>query len=345
MARRLQHTAFRKLIGALAFLGVLSVVGAIGFHRIEGWNWFDSIYMVATTFATVGYMEVHPLSPAGRVFNLGLMIFGVGTVFFAIGALNQTLMEFELDEVFGRRKMDRQIENITGHYIICGAGRVGRSAAREFHRNRVPFLIVEASEARGEKNEAAWLTLTGDATQEKILRQAHIERAIGLVAATTTDATNIYIVLTARALNPRLRIIARASEDAAEKHLRTAGADIVISPYQFAGHRIAQSFLRPNVVDFLDIAVSREQHEEMVIEEILVNASSRLAGATVGNSFIHRDLGIMVLAIKRSDGQPCFNPTANEPIHAGDNLIVMGETAQMPKLEQIAAGKIQTAHR
>ena len=345
MALPPQHTAFRQLKRALAFLVLLGVIGIIGFHLIEGWNWFDSIYMVVTTFATVGYMEIHPLSPMGRAFNLGLMIFGVGTVFFAIGALTQTLLEFELDQVFGRRKMDREIEKLSEHYIICGAGRVGRSAASEFSRNRVPFVVVESDPAIHEKPENNWLTLIGDATQEMTLRNAGVTRATGLVAATTTDATNIYIVLTARGLNPKLRIIARASEEAAEKHLRTAGADLVVSPYQFAGHRIAQSFLRPNVVDFLDIAVSREQHEEMVIEEMLVDERSCLAGSTVGTSLIHRDLGIMVLAIKRSGGQSRFNPTANEPIRAGDNLIVMGEAAQMPKLEKIAAGKIPTAQR
>jgi voltage-gated potassium channel len=249
-------------------------------------------------------------------------------------------MELELDKVFGRRKMDREIDTISGHYIICGAGRVGRSAGREFARAKVPFVVIETNPSKEERaSHARWLTLIGDATQEKTLREAHIERAMGLVAATTTDATNIYIVLTARGMNPKLRIIARASEEAAEKHLKTAGADVVISPYLFAGHRIAQSFLRPNVVDFLDIAVSRDTHEEMVIEEIMVKDQSRLAGKTIGNSFIHRDLGIMVLAIKRSDGQPCFNPRAEEPIRAGDNLIVMGEAVKMPQLEAIAAGR------
>ncbi len=332
--------ALRKLQMSLLVLAGLAVITMIGYRVIEGWSWFDSFYMVVTTFATVGYMEIHPLSPTGRVFNVIMMMLGVGTVFFSIGALTQTLMELELDKVFGRRKMDREIDTISGHYIICGAGRVGRSAGREFARAKVPFVVIETNPSKEERaSHARWLTLIGDATQEKTLREAHIERAMGLVAATTTDATNIYIVLTARGMNPKLRIIARASEEAAEKHLKTAGADVVISPYLFAGHRIAQSFLRPNVVDFLDIAVSRDTHEEMVIEEIMVKDRSRLAGKTIGNSFIHRDLGIMVLAIKRSDGQPCFNPRAEEPIRAGDNLIVMGEAVKMPQLEAIAAGR------
>jgi voltage-gated potassium channel len=234
--------------------------------------------------------------------------------------------------------MQREIDKLSGHFILCGAGRVGRSAAKELARKPVPFVIIEAKHSQAEKPEPGWLMLEGDATQESVLRQAHIERAAGLVAATTTDATNIYIVLTARSLNPKIKIIARASEDDAAKHLKTAGADSVISPYTFAGHRVAQSFLRPNVVDFLDIAIDRNLHEEMVIEEMLVASSSKLAGTTVGSSYIHRDMGIMILAIKRADGRPCFNPKATEPIHAGDNLIVMGEAEKMPMLESVAAG-------
>ncbi len=323
----------------LVVLVFIALMGVVGFRIIEGWSWFDSVYMVVMTMATVGYREVHELSQAGRTFNLFLMVFGVGSVFFTIGTLTQTLLEFELEKVFGTKRMQREIEKLSGHYILCGAGRVGHSAGRELARKPVPFVVIEADRKRLEEEPTEWLLLEGDATQEKVLRQAGIERAAGLVAATTTDATNIYIVLTARALNPKLKIIARASEEGAEKHLKTAGADSVISPYKSAGHRVAQSFLRPHVVDFLDIAVDRDIHEEMVIEEILVDARSRLAGTTVGSSYIHRDMGIMILAIKRADGRPCFNPTANEPIGAGDNLIVMGEAVKMPMLEGVASGK------
>ena len=199
------------LAAALAFVVGL---GTLGFHYIEGWPWFDGFYMVITTLTTIGYQEVHPLSHAGRVFNVIIILGGVGLVFLAIGFLTQALLEFELQSFFGRRRMEREIGRLTGHYIICGAGRVGRSAARELARRPAQFVIVESNESKVQKFASEnWLVLVGDATQEQTLREARIDRARGLVAATTTDATNLYIVLTARSLNPSLRIIARASED------------------------------------------------------------------------------------------------------------------------------------
>jgi voltage-gated potassium channel len=317
-------------------LAVLAFIGTAGFHYIEGWSWFDGFYFVVITFTSIGYGETHTLSHEGRAFNVALIICGAMLVALAIGNLTQTLLEFELAKFLGRRKMDREIDRLTGHYVICGAGRVGHRTARELARRPVPFVIIEKEQSALDHLDRAWLTLVGDATQESILRQVHIDRAAGLVAAATTDATNIYIVLTARSLNPRLKIIARASEEDAEKHLRTAGADTVISPYNFAGHRIAQSFLRPNVVDFLDIATIREGKMEMVIEEVQVGEGSPLAGNTVGGSHVHRDLGIIVLAIKNSYGKTVFNPTADAPLQAGDYLIVMGEPSGMSKLEAIA---------
>ena len=318
------------------FLVLLGIVGVVGFRLIEGWPWLDCVYMVVTTFATVGYMEVHPLSHAGRIFNVFLIVGGVGTVFLAIGALTQALLEFELGKMFGQRRMERDIEKLSGHYIICGAGRVGRSVARELARKPAPFVVIETSEARRDKLPEDWLVVVGDATQEATLRAVHIERAVGLVAATTTDATNIYIVLTARGLAPRLRIIARASEEDAEKHLRTAGADSIISPYSFAGHRIAQQFLRPKVLDFLDLA-TLDPNVDLEIEEIQVAPASQLAGVTIGESHIHQQLGVIVLAIKR-DGQTMkFNPAAGDVIRPNDFLIAIGESKSLRKLEQSAA--------
>ncbi len=312
---------------------LLTAIGTAGFHYIEHWSWFDSLYMVVITFSTIGYGEIHPLSPAGRAFNIGLIVAGVAVVFLLIGALTQALLEFELGKVFGRRRMDREIANLKDHYIICGAGRVGSSVALELSRKPYPFVIVESNEKSLAELDSKWLMMIGDAASEKTLREAGIERAKGLVAATTTDATNIYIVLTAKSIKSSVKIIARASEQRAEKHLKTAGADLVISPYVAAGHRIAQSFVRPNVVDFLDLATSRSGTFEMLIEEIHVGKQSPLAETTVGASGIHHQFGIMILAIRSAAGDIRFNPQSHDVIHADDDLIAMGEPAQLAKLE------------
>jgi voltage-gated potassium channel len=231
--------------------------------------------------------------------------------------------------------MERDIGRLTGHYIICGAGRVGRSAARELARRPAQFVIIEANEAKAQKFASEnWLMLIGDATQEQTLRDAQIDRARGLVAATTTDATNLYIVLTARSLNPHLRIIARASEEMAEKHLRSAGADSVVSPYVFAGQRIAHSFLRPHVVSFLDTATTH-LGMDLEIGEVPITARSPFAGKTIENSRIRQDRGVIILAIKREAGMR-FNPAPDDRIEAGDFLIAMGEPQQLRELEQTA---------
>jgi voltage-gated potassium channel len=332
--------AFRRVLWIGLALLVLSAIGTIGYHVVEGWSWLDSLYMVVITFSSIGYGEVHPLSRAGREFTIVLIACGAVVVALGIGTLTQALLEFELLQFFGRRRVERQIARLSGHYIICGAGRVGRSAARELARKPVPFVIIEKDQTKAEGLPHEWLAMFGDATQENILIAARIDRAAGLVAATTTDASNIFIVLNARSLNAKLKIIARASEEESAKHLTKAGANSVISPYAFAGHQIAQGLLRPNVVDFLSLTTGRDGGHEMVIEEIAVAARSPLAGTTVGESGIHRDYGVIILAIKHSDGNTLFNPRARDEIHSGDYLIAMGEPASMSNLE-LAAGEPQ----
>jgi voltage-gated potassium channel len=323
-----------RKIGVLLLLVML--IGTAGYHYIEGWNWFDGFYMVVTTLTTIGYQEVHPLSHAGRVFNVFIILSGVSLLLLGVGLLSQALLEFELQSFFGRRRMEREIGRLESHFIICGMGRVGRSVARELARKPVPFVIIDNSETKRERFAYEnWLMIAGDATLEETLRQAQIEKARGLIAATTTDATNLYIVLTARGLNPHLKIIARASEDAAEKHLLTAGADSVVSPYSFAGQRIAQSLLRPHVVTFLDTATTR-LGMDLEIGEIHITSGSTFAGKTLESSRIRQERGVIVLAIKRKDSMR-FNPPPDERIEPEDCLIAMGEPAQLRQLEQSVA--------
>jgi voltage-gated potassium channel len=326
----------RNLRIIFLLLGIHAVIASIGFHVIEGWSWSDAIYMVVTTITTIGYREVHELSPAGRMFNLYVIIVGVGLVFLAIGALASALLEFELRKFFGRRRMEREIGRLNGHVIICGAGRVGRSVARELVAKPAPFVVVDNNPEKMQKLDERWLVLNGDATQETTLRAARVEQASGLVAAATTDAINLYIVLTARSLNPKLKIIARASEEDAEKHLRKAGADIVISPYIFAGHRIAQSFLRPNVIDFLDLATASDRQMDLELAEVRVGETSPFAGKTLASSQIRQTMNVIVLAIKKAEGMH-FNPEPDDRIEAGDYLIAMGEPSGLRKLEQGAS--------
>jgi voltage-gated potassium channel len=325
-----------RLIGTA--LAVLVLIGTLGFHFLEGWPWLDSIYMVVTTLTTVGYREIHDLSPVGRVFNIALIVAGVSLLFLGIGSLTQALLEFELSSFFGRRKMEREIGRLSDHYIICGIGRVGRSAARELARSPAPFVIIDQNEPKASRHQGDWLLIVGDATHEEVLRQANIERAKGLVAATTTDATNLYIVMTARELNPRLKIIARASEEDAERRFLKAGADSVVSPYHFAGQRIAQSFLRPHVVSFLDTATTH-LGMDLEIGEILVGRESAVSGKTIETSRIRQDSGVIVLAIKHGDAMR-FSPSFDDRIEPGDYLIAMGEPSQLRRLEHMAASNV-----
>ena len=323
-----------RKIGILLLL--VMAIGTAGYHFIEHWPWFDGFYMVVTTLTTIGYQEVHPLSHAGRVFNVFIILSGVSLLLLGVGLLSQALLEFELQSFFGRRRMEREIGRLDQHYIICGMGRVGRSVARELARRPVPFVIIESAEGKRQRYATEnWLVVAGDATLEQTLRDAQIKRARGLIAATTTDATNLYIVLTARGLNPKLKIIARASEDAAEKHLLTAGADSVVSPYLFAGQRIAQSLLRPNVVSFLDTATTH-LGMDLEIGEIHITPQSEFAGKTLESSRIRQERGVIVLAIKRQQGMR-FNPAPDERIEPHDCLIAMGEPAQLRQLEQSVA--------
>jgi voltage-gated potassium channel len=331
------------LVRALPNLRIISIalvalvlIGIAGFHFIEGWTWFEGFYMVLTTITTIGYGEMHPLSHIGRLFNAFIIIAGVGLLLLLTGGAAQALLEFEFDTVVGRRRMEREISRLSGHYIICGAGRVGRSVARELARKPVPFVMVDTDEAKIQRyGDQGWLLQVGDATHEQVLRQLRIEYAKGLVAATTTDAINIYVILTARGMNPKLKIIARASEEDAEKHLLTAGADSVILPYTFAGYRIAQTFMRPHVVDFFDTAMNRQRPLE--IEEILVQTGASIAGKTLEASRIRQSLGIIVLAIKGEGSDMLFNPPPDALIHAGDHLIAMGDLHGLRQLEHLAS--------
>src|SRR5438874_3448737 len=251
---RITIPTLKRLLFIAGLLAVAILLGTLGFKLVEGWSLFDSFYMSLITLTTVGYGEVHPLSFHGRVFASFLMLIGVTTVFVSIAVLGETLLRLEMADYFGRRRRDRMLRDITGHYIVCGAGRVGRSVIQELLRGEATVALIDNKVERARwATDKGVITLVGDATKDEVLRQARIETAKGLVAAISSDAENVYVTLSAKVLNPNLVIAARASDEQAEEKLRRAGATTVFTPYAFIGHRLAQSMLRPHVASLLGI--------------------------------------------------------------------------------------------
>jgi voltage-gated potassium channel len=308
--------------------------GTSGYSLIEGWNFFDSLYMTVTTLTTVGYQEVHELSRAGRVFTIVLILSGVGGMFYTLGIGAKIILEGEIRNILGRRKLNKAIEKLSGHYIVCGYGRMGKIIGREMKAHGASFVVIENSTETLASMDKDILALHGDSTQDSALKEAGIERASGLISVLSSDADNLYVVLSARGLNPKLRIVARASEEGAEKKLMRAGADSVISPYYIGGLRIAHTVLKPAVVDFLEFA-TRSGNIELQIEEIKVKSDSRLVGRTLDDCGVRKDLGVIIVAMKRASGEMEFNPTSTSVIKEGDTLIAMGETKQLKALEEI----------
>lgn len=321
---------------ALMLIAVVVISGAAGFHYIEGWPWFDGLYMTLITMTTVGYGETHPLSPAGKVFNTFLIVGAVMAGGFLVATFSHAMLEFELSHFLGRRRMERELAKMKDHFIICGAGRVGRTVARELRALHISCVIIEKDPDRVQwAAEENIPVVIGDGHTEDILERARIDAAKGLVAAVTSDADNLYIVLTARGMRPDLKIIARGSEEEATPKLLRAGASQVVSPYHFVGRRIAQLLLRPNVLDFVEAAFGN-QRLDIQLEEVRIDEGSDLVGKTLGQTDIRQSTGALVLALKRGEESMNFNPPPDAVINAGDCLIAVGSSEHLKKLEQLA---------
>lgn len=327
----------RVVLLATAILATLTI-GTLGFILIAGYPPFDAFYMTLTTMTTVGYMEVHPLNEAGRIFNSFLIVFGVSTMFIAIGAMTQTIIELQFGDAIGRRRNKRMIDKLRDHYIVCGYGRVGRGAAAELQHAGAPFVVVDINPERAERAIAAgMLAVAADSTHDETLSQVGIQRARGLVAALSSDADNLYVLLSAKGLNPRIYAAARAAEESAEAKMRRAGADAVFAPYSITGHRLAQSMLRPHVLQFLDFT-TKDIGMDVSIEQVRVSESSEVVTKTLKDMQLSRELGVIVMAIRKSDGRMLFNPAADTAVQGGDYLIVMGQMHNLRALENLAAG-------
>ena len=326
----------RRLFYILVAIGATLTIGTVGFSLVGGYSVFDAFYLTLTTMTTVGYGD--RFSHAGRVFNAFLIMFGVTTIFIAIGAMTQTIIEFELGDALGKRRNKRMIDKLKDHYIICGFGRVGRGAAAELQHAEMPFVVVDSLPERVERAMlSGMLAVAADATRDETLRQVGIERARGLVAALATDADNLFVLLSAKGLNPKLYVAARAAEESAEEKMRRAGADAVFAPYSITGHRLAQSLLRPHVVQFLDFT-TKDVAMDISIEQVRVSVGSEVAAKTIREMQLRRNMGVIVMAIRRRDGNMLFNPPADTAIESGDFLIVMGKQSDLTALEELADG-------
>jgi voltage-gated potassium channel len=328
---------------SLLVLVAIVTLGTVGYSSIEGWPLFDSLYMTIITLATVGFREVAPLSDQGKAFTILLIVFGASIIAYSAGSLIRFTVEGQLRQIMGRKKVEKQIGKIEAHYIICGYGRIGNLICKEFQAKPLPFVVVEKDpELCAKLSEEGVLFVQGDATDDETLETAGIRRAKGLITAVTSDTENVYITLTARGLNPSLFILARSGEEGSELKLRRAGASKVISPYVIGATRMAQAILRPSVVDFIEIATAGH-NLELQLEEIRIRNASRLAGKNLINSGIRKDLGIIIVGIKKGDGNMVFNPASETLIEAGDVLITLGEAPAILNLEQIASGQAGTA--
>lgn len=331
---------FRNLkISFLLLSGVL-VFGSVTYHFIEGMTYFEGLYMTVITISTVGFGEVRPLSPLGRLITMLIISTGIMLGAYTIGTLLRMFIEGEISRTFGRRKLEKQISSLKDHYIICGFGRIGKLIARELADNGIPFVVIEndlASLDQLQKERHLFLAL--DATTEESLTAAGIMRAKGIVTALRSDADNVFITLTARGLRPEIYILSRASEESSVMKLKRAGATRVDLPYTIGGKRMAQALVRPAVGDFIDLAImDMDKEMGLGMEQVPVAAGSVLVGKDLVESSIRKDYGVIIVAIKKHTGRMNFNPAPTEKLEAHDMLVVMGKKDDLLRMHRAFSG-------
>lgn len=332
-----KHSLLAPLRIPLLVLVVVVLFGTLGFRLLEGWLWLDALYMSVITLATVGFTEVHPLSDTGRLFTIALIVVGLGSVTYLVSTIGRVMFEEMLGAEFWRRRVRNQIEKLQGHVILCGCGRVGRLVRREFEATNTPYVIVERDEKAVRELEAGGaLVLQGDATSEATLTEAGIQRARGLVTALPDDAANLYVVITARDMNARMPIVARAETDGAERRLSRAGATRVISPNSIGGRAMAQALLQPEVLDFLTLATAR-QDLTLQIEQVVVDVSSRLAAEVTRIAQMREQHRVFVVAMRKSNAAQFDLPTSDLLVESGDTLIVVGQREDCVAISVLAA--------
>jgi voltage-gated potassium channel len=325
--RRSENPLVRFRLAAI-LLVIVVAVGVTGYMVINGWSLLDSFYMVIITISTVGYTEVHPQGHAGRLFTSGLIVVGVATMLYGFGVFAETLA----DNAFGRYRRERQLQRdldaLRDHFIICGYGRIGTQIVAEFEDHKVSYVVIDQTEEALERIRAEGrLHIEGDASKEEILKQAGIERARGLISAVDSDERAVYIVLAARAFNPNLYIVARAGRPDSIRRLELAGATRTISPYVMAGHRMAELAIRPAMVDVLDTLHHGEAG--IGVEEMVVTADTKAVGRTLEESGLLAGDSARVLAVRRRDGTVSVNPAPGTKLEQGDLVIALGNEDQL----------------
>ncbi len=321
----------RRLVFAALVVCIMIAIGAAGFRYFEQYSWLESFYTSAQTVTTVGYGDLAPKTEAGRLFAILLMLTGVGTVLFALTVLAQAVIQSEMVEALGHRRKIKEMEKLEGHYIVCGAGRVGRRIIRSLERQNLPHVIIERNENRlSEVDPNSSHVIVGDATSEENLIKAGVKRARGLASCLPDDAANVYVVLTARGLNSDLHIVARAVEEQAEPTLIRAGASRVVAPTIIGSQSMARALLKPAIADFMDSIVAETL--DLVFEEIAIDASSPYAGKCLQDTNIISERSLIVVAIRHKDGELAFQPKGDTMITDGDLLIVIGKAESVQRL-------------
>jgi voltage-gated potassium channel len=326
-----QGPAFAALL-----LSSVIVCGTIAYVVVEGWGWWDAFYMTVITVTTVGYKEVHDLTYAGQVVTVLLLFGGVGAALYTFTLATSAIIDGGLPKHLERRRQRRMLDTIKDHFIICGYGRIGGTVAAQFSRQHIPFVVIDRDPERVKQAIGDRVTaIEADASNDQVLKRAHIDRARGLIAALGTDADNVYTVLTARVLAPRLFIIGRAESEDGTRKLQQAGANRVVSPYQIGALQMAQTAVRPAVVDFVELATSTD-NLELTMEQIPISDDSPLAQRSILEAGLRQKFGIIVVAIQRPEGHMEFNPEPDTPIRPGDTLVVLGRPQSLKRLESEA---------
>ena len=323
----------QKLRMALVAMGLVITLGTAGFIVLERMNPLEALYMTVITLSTVGFREVRPLDPTGQLFAILLIVFGVALAGFTVSVIGQLVVEGELQEIFGRRKMENKIRKMSGHSIIAGYGRVGRQVAHEFKKRQVPFVVIEKrDEDTSRLLSEGLLFIQGEATDDDILRRAGIESAKTLISTLPDEAQNVYLTLTARDINKDLNIIARADFEDGEKKLFRAGANHVVSPHVLGGQRMAMACIRPNVVDFMHTTALGEGG--LSIEEVVIPAKCRLEGKTLVESQLKQEYGVTIIGIKKTSGKMTIAPAPDTVLSESDILVLIGPTEGLERLSR-----------